>query len=186
MKFVGYIKKINTKSGTGRKGPWTLYSAKVEKTDGTEYEEWLSFGFKKPDVEEGKFYEIEAEKSDRGSWEVKSANAATPPKQTAATSSGGNGINTQTSIHYQNARNTAIEFVRLAAELEALPFIKTAGKAGEAKRFDELEALVNKMTVQFFFDTETLRLLESVEDAGNFQEPDDVQPGEATDGEAND
>lgn len=184
MTFEGFIKKLHTKTGSGRKGPWTLYSAKIEKADGSEYDEWVSFGFSKPDVAEGGYYIIEASKDAKGYFKADSYKAAEPPKRVAG--GGGNeggGNSKQDSIHYQNARGNALTFVQIAVQLDALPFIKTAGKAGEAKRFAELQALVDKLTVQYFNDTDTLRLLDSVEDAGAVEnaegeDEDDATPGD--------
>jgi hypothetical protein len=173
MTFEGWLKKLNTKTGSGRKGPWTLYSGKIAKADGSEYDEWVSFGFEKPDVTEGGYYVIETEKDAKGYEKVKSVKAGTPPAKAAgAASSGGGGGNAkQDTISYQAARNSALTFVEIAVKLDALPFIQSTGKAGQAKRFAELQALVDKLTVQFFHDTDTLRLLDSVEDAGAEDEP---------------
>jgi hypothetical protein len=173
MTFEGFLKKLNTKTGSGRKGPWTLYSGKIAKADGSEYDEWVSFGFNKPNAVEGGYYIIETEKDSKGYEKVTSVTEAKAPAAAqAAQSSGGGGGNAKSdSIHYQNARGNALLFVELAVKLDALPFIQTTGKAGQAKRFDELQALVDKLTVQFFHDTDTLRLLDSVEDAGAEDEP---------------
>lgn len=186
MTFEGFIKKLHTKTGSGRKGPWTLYSAKIEKADGNEYDDWVSFGFKKPEgIEEGGFYTIEASKDAKGYFKADSWKAATAPKRSNGGGAEPQGGNSKTdSIHYQSARKDALLFVQLAVGLDALPFIKTAGKAGEAKRFAELQTLVDKLTVQYFNDTDTLRLLDSVEDAGAVesaegeQEDDEPAPGD--------
>lgn len=175
MKFIGLITRLNVKTGTGRRGPWSAYSAKLEKEDGTEYEEWISFGFEKPAAEEGKWYEIEAEKDDKGYFRAKSIKAVDAPRRSAvgAANSGSNsagsgksGSATQQSIHYQSARKDALEFVKVAQEADALPLLRTVSKAGEAKRYQELLDVIDKLTVQFYFDAETHRLLDSVVDAG--------------------
>jgi hypothetical protein len=174
MTFEGFLKKLNTKTGSGRKGPWTLYSGKIAKADGSEYDEWVSFGFTKPNAVEGGYYIIETEKDDKGYQKVKSVTEAKAPAaaQAAQSSGGGSAPNArQDSIIYQSSRKDALLFVELAIKLDALPFIQTTGKAGQAKRFDELQALVDKLTVQFFHDVDTLRLLDSVEDAGAEDEP---------------
>ena len=182
MNFTGTLRRLSTKTGVGRRGPWTLYSGKVEKPDGTEYEKWISFGFEKPAVEEGKFYSIEAEEDAKGFIKSTKITAVDPPKA-AHTKEAKQGTvewinpeSVQDSIRYQSSRKDAIEFVKLAVGLDALPMLKTAGKAGEAKRFVELQALVDKLTIQFFFDVGTLRLLESVEDAGNVESEESQDP----------
>lgn len=186
MNFTGMVKKINVRQGTGRRGPWSAYSARIEKEDGTEYKDWVSFGFQKPEVEEGKWYSIDTEKDTGGFYKALTGGitAISSPVRSAAPAASntghpgqarGSSSSTQSSIHYQSARKDALEFAKLAQSLDALPLIKTAGKAGEAKRYAELLDIVDKLTVQFFYDAETHRLLESVVDAGA-----DVETTEAT------
>lgn len=181
MIFEGYIKKLNTKTGSGRRGTWTLYSGKIEKADGTEYDKWVSFGFEKPNAVEGGYYIIETETDAKGYEKVTSVTETKAPARNAAVAAAvasGAGSAKQDSIHYQNARGNALSFVELAVKLDALPFLASTGKAAQAKRFAELQALVDKLTVQFFHDTDTLRLLDSIEDAGA---EDDVVPGASDD-----
>ena len=73
---------------------------------------------------------------------------------------------TQPRIQYQNARTAAIQAVGMLLGNDGLPAAKAATKAGQAARFDAIVAAVNKLTVQFYNDTESLRLLSSVADAG--------------------
>ena len=182
MEQIGYLKKLATKTGSGKRGPWTAYSGKMEKADGTEYQEWISFGFDKPNVQEGGYYKITTDKDAKGYEKVSKIEAAEPPKKAhqAATQAvrGTPTSSTQEFIHYQSARSNALAFVELAVKLDALPLIQTKGKAGEAKRFDEIQALVDKLTVQFFYDTNTLRLLSSVEDAGAAEAAKDEEEDE--------
>lgn len=204
--FTGKLKKLSTKTGTGKRGKWALYSGKVEQANGDEYEEWISFGFEKPEtdageeVEEGNYYEIEAEEDDRGYMKANSIVEIEKPrgKSSSKTSSKSSGkktvekedscssYSTQNYIHYQSARSNALTLVELATKLDALPMIETKGKAGQAKRYAELTALVDKLTVQFYNDTNSLRLLETIDDAGaepvtkddDGDEEEDAAPGE--------
>lgn len=182
MTFEGFLKKLNTKTGSGRRGTWTLYSGKIEKADGTEYDKWVSFGFDKPDAVEGGYYIIETETDSKGYEKVTKVTEAKAPAKAAgaapSASGGGQQSQKQDSITYQSSRKDALAFVELAIKLDALPFIASTGKAAQAKRFDELQALVDKLTVQYFHDVDTLRLLDSVEDAGA---EDDVAPGASDD-----
>lgn len=176
--FKGFVKKINAKSGVGLKGkPWTVYSIKLEREDGVEEEKWISAGFEKPNFKEGDFVAIEAKENDKGYLNVVGyQQLKNPPARSASVSSpaatkGASGhvkatSGTQTSIHYQSARKDAIEVLKLLQSQDALPLSAAKTKAGEAKRFEELMALVDKLTVQFFYDAETHRLLDTVADAG--------------------
>lgn len=171
--FKGFIAKIGEKSGKSNKGrAWTIYSIKLEKEDGSELDKWISAGFDKPSVREGDYVKIIAEENDKGylnASEIKKLKNAPARSKAAAGGSGGDGRGsqaTQKSIHYQSARKDALNLVALLLAQDALPLTSAKGKAGEAKRFVELSALVDKLTVQYFFDAETQRLLDSVADAG--------------------
>ena len=58
---------------------------------------------------------------------------------------------------------------KLLLQHDALPVSGAKGKAGESKRFEQVQDFVNKLTVQFYHDVETLRLLDSVADAGDVE-----------------
>ncbi len=69
-------------------------------------------------------------------------------------------------MSYANARDHALVLLNILLENKALPLTGAAGKAGEAKRFDEIKAAADKLTVELFNDGMTLRKLETVSDAG--------------------
>lgn len=92
---------------------------------------------------------------------------------------------TEPRIRYQNARSAAIEVIGLLLQHDALPASAAKTKAGQAKRFEEVTAAVDKLTVQYFNDTGTLRLLESVADGGLSQPTTAPLPPD-TEGEAED
>jgi hypothetical protein len=189
MEFKGFVGKINTKTGNGARGSWTLYSTKIQKPDGAEYPEWVTFGFDEPDVKEGDYVKIETQKDDRGNEKVVSVKKLkNPPERPAKPSApartggsnrgsaGGNrfdgtGIQNRSNpadverMSYANARDAAIKVVTLLLANGALPLSKTQTKAGEAKRFAEITAAIDKLTVQFQRDGVTLRLLDLVADA---------------------
>src|SRR5690242_15085824 len=58
----GYVRKINTKQGVGKRGPWTLYSVKMTNEDGSaEREPWYSAGFKALSFAEGDYIQATIE-----------------------------------------------------------------------------------------------------------------------------
>jgi hypothetical protein len=78
--------------------------------------------------------------------------------------------NQQQNIHYQNSRTAAISLVDLLLRNQAVPLSGTTGKAGVAKRFEEIQALVNKLTVVLYHDLETHRLVKDIEDVYEHEE----------------
>ena len=187
--FKGFVAKLGKKEGTGKRGPWTLYSAKLEKEDGTEYQEWISFGFDDPGIAEGDYIEVKAVQ-DNGRWKAEQHRKPKnpPARKPKAQGQGGGGFRkgfggggfgkSPTNpedvkrIAYANARDHAIRIVDLLLANDALPLTKASTKAGEAVRYEEILAAVNKLTVQLQIDGTTLRLLESVADAGASKKPD--------------
>lgn len=198
MIFKGFIATISEKSGKSSKGrPWTAYSGKVEKEDGTEYDKWISFGFDAPDVKKGDYVKITTETDEKGYEKVvdikklKNAPARLGKGGAAATGSNVGGNTTQQSIHYQNSRNLAATVLAILNDKDALPLSSAKTKAGEVKRYEEIMALLDKLTVRFFYDAETLRLLKSVKDEGveagaEGELPEDDEDDEETDDEGDD
>ena len=193
--YKGFVKKINTKTGQGKRGPWTAYSIKLEKDDGTEYEEWISCGFDAPKASEGDYVVIETQKNERGYETAASIKRLkNPPSRTVGNSAAGGGPgqatgdNRQNSIIYQSSRKDAVSIIQVLLENDALPLSAATTKAGAARRYEEVIALVNKLTVQFYNDVNTLRLLDSVQDAGAQTKdvgklPDDSDAEEEVDGD---
>ena len=186
--FRGFIQKIAVKTGKGKKPPYkpyTLYSIKLADEKGVEFEQWFGVGFAAPDAKEGDYVELDAEQNVAGYWDVKglrplkNAPAKNVPTNSSAATSGST-ISTQTSIHYQGARNASIEVIKLLVETKSLPVSAAQTKAGEAKRYEEIMALIDKLTVRFFVDAETHRILETVTDEGADDE-EVIAPGESDD-----
>jgi hypothetical protein len=213
QEFKGFVVKLTEKrSPPESKRKWILYSVKLEKRDGTEYEDWVSLGFDDPGLKEGDYVAFQASQ-ENGRWRADpktiqksknpparasrgsaSAGSQSGPAGTSSASVGGGnrfdgtGIQNRTNpedarrMAYANARSAAIEVARLLIETKGLPFTKADTKAGEAKRFDEITAGIDKLTVKFFNDGVSLRLLETVADTAPSTAPDgelpDVKNGE--------
>jgi hypothetical protein len=172
--FQGFIVKVSYKEGEGKRGKWRLYSAKMEKEDGTEYDSWISFGFDKPDIKEGDYVKITTEKDAKGYEkatkieQLKNAPAKggnTPAQGTSPNVEAPSGTR-QVSIEYQSSRKDAIEMLRCLIQMDALPITSAKTKAGEAKRYEELMALVDKLTVRYYNDVKSQRIFDSVADEG--------------------
>ena len=160
MIVEGYLEETDSKGGTGKKGPWTLYKGKING-------KWYSFGFTKPPVAKGDYGSFVIEQ-ENGYDVVKSAAKLGAPKQEAATqpASSGGYRDRNDSIVYQSSRKDAIALVGLLISQNALPVSEAKTKAGISKRFEEIVALVDKITVQYFYDVNTLRNLDRVQDGG--------------------
>lgn len=218
-RIEGFVAKINTKTGNGRRGAWTLYTGRIEKADGTEYPDWINFGFDAPGFKEGDYISFDVERND-GRVEFVKGSGKKPKNPPARKAKGGGGKsgggqsgqsgggrrggggggyagggnkfdgsgiqNTMNPIDAQRvglsaARTAALETVALLLGNNALPLTKAANKAGEAARYDEIMAALDKITVRFYHDTTTGRLLESVADEGKKKAPasaDDLPDGD--------
>lgn len=185
--FKGFVGRINTKTGQGKRGPWTLYSTKLQHADGTDSSDWISFGFDRPSVKEGDYVKVTVDTVDGREKVTEVKKLKNPParaEKQGSTSSGGSsdtsGVSKQSSIHYQNSRTAAIETVKLLIEADALALPKANTKPGEAKRFAIITSAIDKFTVQYYNDLETMRLLETVADAGvTNSDPDSPLPDDA-------
>ena len=191
--FIGEIAVLSKRKVDGRNGPITAYSAKIVKPDGEEYDEWVGFGFKKPECEKGDSVKIaakkengfwkavdvevtakgesqdeagEAEQEEQGSGDSgsKGKDASSVRAVSSSSKEPPSGLKDKR-IGYQNSRTAALELASLLLQHKAVPLAATAGKAGDAKRFEEVTALVDKLTVKFVYDLETFRLMTDVEDA---------------------
>ena len=183
----GFVAKIFPKEGKKKDGKkWFLNSFKLVDENGTEDPMFYSLGFNVPcKFAEGDYIQFKAEASDRdtqmdvvkGSGSKpknpparkagkKPSNAASTEKNSELFGSIG-GYNTEDDIKRMSitaARSSAVELVSAMLEHDALPMSKA--KNGQAKRYDEIVAFVDKLTVKFFFDTASGRILELVADEG--------------------
>lgn len=160
----GYLTDTDSKSGPGKRGPWTVYKGQING-------KWYSLGFDRPSVAKGDYVTATVEKD--GDYEkltnVKKADAepaVSPKTDTLNTGPVVQYRDRNDSIVYQSSRKDAIAILGLLISQDALPISAAKTAAGKAKRYEELLALVDKITVQFFYDVNTLRNLERVQDAG--------------------
>ncbi len=166
----GMVERVHTKTGQGKRGPWTKYSAVVAG-------EWYSFGFKNPGIEEGDTLKVEFEEGQYGKdvKQFRKIEGAAPAPQASgaggsAASSGGSGAGAA----WGNASNVAATLICKMADIEALPLSAANSKANKAKRYDEFMELFNKLRVELYGDAMDIdRVLDRVADAG---EVEDNQP----------
>ena len=69
-------------------------------------------------------------------------------------------------ITFSAAHDRALKTVGLLLQYDALPHSKAKGKGGEAQRYQELIAAIDKLTVKIFNDSLTLRTLDVIADEG--------------------
>jgi hypothetical protein len=198
--FTGEISVLFTKKVDGRNGPITAYSAKITQPNGEEYEDWVGFGFKRPDFDKGDSVVITAKK-EKGFWKAVDVEVTARASSdhgssgTATTQSSGasdpqasspsSGPNKDHRIQYQHSQEMAIRLAELLIQTKAVPLTGTAGKAGEAARFEEVTALVRKLTVELDNDVTTGRLLADIEDS--YEAPEKAEPGfDGEEGESDD
>jgi hypothetical protein len=162
----GVVERVHTKTGQGKRGPWTKYSAVVAG-------EWYSFGFQNPNIEQGDTLKVQFEEGQYGK-DVKqfkkiegqsapAAPAASAPAAAAAYPAGGSAGGAA----WGNASNVAATLISKMADVEALPLSAASSKANKAKRYDEFLELFNKLRVELYEDSlDPQRVLDRVADAG--------------------
>lgn len=175
-KVEGFIGKIFTKTGGSGKRAWALDNFLIQDPDGEDIG-WFGNGFRDdvdvaPKCKEGDYIVFEWEQEGKYQNIVKGTAAIRAPEkapertQKQAPAASGGDQSTQQNIHYQNSRTAAIELVGLLLDSDALPVTGAKTKAGQAKRFDEISAAVDQITVRFFNDLESFRLFDTVADTG--------------------
>lgn len=205
MILTGFIQNTSSRSGTGRNGKkWTAYNAEIRDVDGVVTK--LSFGFTRPTVSEGDFVSLDAfDKDGFLTVDESTIQRKDPPKQ-APQGTSGNGVidsaqgnyaeekpaqfNRQTNpvdaarMTYNASRDAAIAVVDLLLRNDALVHSKAKNKGGEAQRYAEITAALDKLTVRFYHDAMAQRLLDVVADEGiidtapssQLPEDDETQP----------
>lgn len=86
----------------------------------------------------------------------------------------------QTQIVLQHSQEMAIAAVGVLLQHDALPMSEAKSKAGTAKRFDEVRAMIDKLTRKFYDDVVTGQLLKIVAPEIISTEPDGPLPEVAT------
>lgn len=182
-KIKGHMAVLNTKTGAGKKGPWTLYSCKIILPSGEEYPKWINCGFDEPKFQKGDYIEIEVQENSgrleyvKGSGRKPKLQPPMPNSKSQAkryTAQRGeapavtrpDGPSLDRRIIEQHSQDMALRLVELLLANKSLPVSAAAGKAGEAKREAELLACVDKYTVYFLRNIETGRLTTTVADPG--------------------
>lgn len=209
MQIEGVVKKISTKTGKGRGGKaWTLYSFVLGLDDGSE-SEWITFGFdKEPPFEEGDRVNVGAESDKNGYLKYKegsgrivstkpvgsgAATGVSEPQPAARAGTEGAAAPSaispravaedtrQRQIVAQHSQEMAIGIVGLLLQHNGLPVTGAQTKAGEAKRFEEIVAAVDKFTIKFHNDVVTGRLNATVADMGvvSVMAKDAIPPADA-------
>jgi hypothetical protein len=178
--FVAKKAGFNGKSKKPPFKPYTMWSLYLEDADGNALPDRVGFGFNEPQVQEGQYVEVKVDREGdylnavkdslrvvdapvrRDNSPVASSASASNP----VTSSDSFGASRQTQIVLQHSQEMAIATVALLLNNKALPITAAATKAGEAKRFEEITAAIDKLTVSYHNDVVTGRLLDIVADAG--------------------
>lgn len=190
----GTVAKIATKTGRSRRGQWTLYSFITQDESGNE-NGWVTFGFEAPPFHEGDFieYETETDQDGRVQYKKGTGKIIPRPKQpeqptraeqvSSQAAAGGNSQSSgsasldarQQSIVLQHSQEMAIKAVTVLLQNDSLPTTGAKTKAGEAKRFEEIVAAIDKLTVKYFNDVVSGRLLSNVPDMGIINTAPDAQ-----------
>lgn len=180
----GVVVKIGEKTGRNRRGQWTLYSFITQDDDGKEGG-WVTFGFEAPPFKEGDFIEYETEEDSEGRVQYKKGTGKIVPRpkpqsapraEPASTPAADGGISRrsgssdydtrQQQIVLQHSQEMAIQATALLLQNDGLPITKASTKAGEAKRFEEIVAAIDKLTVKYFNDVVSDRLRSTIPDMG--------------------
>lgn len=193
MQLQGFIRNTQKRSVDSKKTgkSYTAYDAEIHSDDDKKIA--ISFGFNKPEVGEGDYVRLTA--NDKNGYlqvDKSTIERLEPPKQKtvntpssaslvnppAGTTDGSVGnyvvqeYNRKTNpedarrITFAAANDRAIKVVNMLLAQDALPHSKAKGKGGEAQRYQELMAAIDKVTVKMFNDAYTLRTLEVVADEG--------------------
>lgn len=205
MSYIGFISKINsvTKNKKSGNGTFTLHSLRIVDKDGNDIDGWFNNGFDPIEAKQGDYVKFEATPSQygkghnnfdivKGSLKVSKNPPAAPAAATESgpTRSGGGGGSQSKNIHYQNSRTAALGAVGLLLEHGGLALPATQSKAGAANRYDLIVGAIDKLTVKYFNDLESFRLLETVADTFEFPTGDgdlpDSEPDAFDDNEPDD
>lgn len=202
---IGFVDKINEKNGQSARGAWTAYSIKIQDaTTGDVNPLWFQFGFEKPGFAEGDYIEFQAEpKNDKAAQFVagsgkKPKNPPAKPAAPEAAKKGGwggkakvtkselfgdiGGYNTEDDIRrisLSSARTAAVDVIIALLEHDALPMSGAKSKAGQSKRYAEVLAMIDKLTVRYFFDSASGRLLADIDDEGAVGREEQPLPDDA-------
>ena len=174
----GFIEKIAVKDGQGSRGPWALDNLLLVDRQGNEMG-WYGLGFREnasipPKCQVGDY--VSFSWTPNGQYKdivkgsariVGNAPERTAPAKPASAPAGAKSAGTtQQNIHYQNSRTAAIETLGVLLANNSIAMPATNNKAGKAKAYEACMAVIDKLTVRYFNDLESFRLLETVADEG--------------------
>lgn len=146
----GYLNKIATKQGMGKRGPYTMYNVEI---DGT----WYGHGFDKPNASEGTYVEFDVVQKGQYKNAENIRAAVSKPSNAASPAQTSIPVNSRdVSIQYQSSRKDAIQMLDVLIKngLVSLP-------AKKAEQYDAAMALLDELTAQFY-----LKLEGVIEDGG--------------------
>lgn len=170
---VAQVTEIVPRTGVSKKTgkPYTAYTVRATGRDGQGLS--IGWGFNAPSFAPGDWIKTVVEVNGQylnykgAPVETRQGELTQTQQTVAAGPSAAPGTDRQHSIVYQSSRKDAIAFVLGLLQFDAVPISSAGGKAGQAKRFEQSLELVRKVTVEFFHDVETLRLLDTVADGGD-------------------
>lgn len=127
------------------------------KIDGTYYGTGKAVA---PGINKGDFVTFKAEQNAKGYWDVKgpirkgegTATATSAAAGPVASAYAGKEDSKQKSISWQAARNSAVEFMKLLHERDALPKPAATAKKGDA--FSVLSTMLNEITTRFYDESQ--------------------------------
>lgn len=192
MHVSGTVDKVHPREVPTRNGLVTFYNIKLDTLS-----DWIGVGTVAPSFQEGDQVKGTAEENKNGFLEsrdlaVVAANArssrsprrkagaaerpASPAPRQARTVSESTTNDRQQSIIYQHSQEMALRKLTFLASIDALPITKAASKANQAKRFDEVEAIEQKLVARYHRDAENpSRVLENVPDDGGISTAPDTE-----------
>lgn len=217
MDFKGFVARLIAKDvvskRTGKK--LTAYSFKVEQDNGVEYDQWFDFGFDQPPFNEGDYISFSAEQNGKF-WNYTKGSGTlvkNPPARYVAKPAdkpvsgptvhgptGGEptvqvaGSDRQSQIVAQHSQEIALRRLAIFLDNDALPMSEAKTKAGTAKRFEELTAMLHKFEVEAYNDvtagriatgsilTPTVPLADKKEQTETESKPDQAGGGETQEG----
>ena len=161
----GVIEKMHTKSGTGKRGSWTKYSAVVNGG-------WVNFGFDNPGYTEGQSVRLGVEQDQYGMQVKRHRLSDEQPENKPADVAGKptSGSNRELGMAWGNVSNVAASLIVTMKDMDALPITATAGKANKAKRFAEIMDIYDKLRVRLFADSQDpQRVIDNFPDFGDVE-----------------
>lgn len=199
--FVHKTFRNQSKEGASRQ--WFAYSFKIEDENGEVDPMFYQFGFNNDlPFKEGDYISFEADPKDAKAMTFVEGSGRilkNPPARKAAAQGGNSGAketssdlfgsiggyNTEDDIRrmtWANCRSDSVALVGILLQNDALPMSVAKSKAGQSSRFDEINAFVDKKTVEFYYDSATGRKLKNIADAGKVNTDPDIElpdPAEA-------